>query len=208
MGPRGGCSRCWPSCGPSWMSLFTLQAGRGGAGSALLLCPCAAAARTTAAHQAQTSAGDAPELTEAHSTAAKCPIAALSCAAEAALNAHAASDARWSIHPLQERLKAEAQRAGLWNLWIPADMAASLALLLQEAAVPDAERQLLLGPGLTNLGERRWQPRALVRPATATWRCAQLFRAVQLACRAPCARYPPAGRPPPPLLQSMPTAPR
>jgi alkylation response protein AidB-like acyl-CoA dehydrogenase len=71
--------------------------------------------------------------------------------AEAALNAHAQSDARWTIHPLQERLKEEAKRQGLWNLWIPADMAAGLAPLLAEAGVPAEEARLLLGPGLTNL---------------------------------------------------------
>ena len=40
--------------------------------------------------------------------------------AEAALNAHAMSDARWSVHPVQEQLKEEAKRQGLWNLWLPA----------------------------------------------------------------------------------------
>ena len=40
--------------------------------------------------------------------------------AEAALNGHAMSDQRWIIHPVQERLKAEAKRQGLWNLWLPA----------------------------------------------------------------------------------------
>ena len=40
--------------------------------------------------------------------------------AEAALNAHAMSDARWSVHPVQEWLKEEARRQGLWNLWLPA----------------------------------------------------------------------------------------
>lgn len=37
---------------------------------------------------------------------------------------------------------------------LPADMAASLAPLLAEAGVPAEEARLLLGPGLTNLGER------------------------------------------------------
>jgi hypothetical protein len=39
---------------------------------------------------------------------------------EATLNAHATGDQRWTIHPLQERLKHEAQLQGLWNLWLPA----------------------------------------------------------------------------------------
>lgn len=68
------------------------------------------------------------------------------------LNAHTATDARWTIHPLQEQLKQEARRQGLWNCWLPADMAASLGPLLEEAGVPPEERLLLLGPGLTNLG--------------------------------------------------------
>lgn len=34
-----------------------------------------------------------------------------------------------------------------------ADMAAGLAPLLEEAGVPPDEARLLLGPGLTNLGE-------------------------------------------------------
>lgn len=37
---------------------------------------------------------------------------------------------------------------------LPADMAAGLAPLLAEAGVPAEEARLLLGPGLTNLGER------------------------------------------------------
>lgn len=40
--------------------------------------------------------------------------------AEPTLNAHATTDQRWTIHPLQERLKKEAKRQGLWNLWLPA----------------------------------------------------------------------------------------
>jgi len=43
--------------------------------------------------------------------------------AEPALSAHALSDRRWTIHPLQEALKREAKAAGLWNLWIPGGMA-------------------------------------------------------------------------------------
>ncbi|KAL4449032.1 hypothetical protein ABPG77_007749 [Micractinium sp. CCAP 211/92] len=71
--------------------------------------------------------------------------------AEPTLNAHAASDQRWTIHPVQERLKEEAKRQGLWNLWLPADMAAALRPLLQEASASEEEQRLLLGAGLTNL---------------------------------------------------------
>ncbi|EFN52386.1 hypothetical protein CHLNCDRAFT_138837 [Chlorella variabilis] len=71
--------------------------------------------------------------------------------AEAALNGHAMSDQRWIIHPVQERLKAEAKRQGLWNLWLPADMAAALEPLVRQAAASGDEQRLLLGPGLTNL---------------------------------------------------------
>lgn len=39
-----------------------------------------------------------------------------------------------------------------WLLGVPADMAAGLAPLMDEAGVSAQERRLLLGPGLTNLG--------------------------------------------------------
>ena len=67
--------------------------------------------------------------------------------AEAALEAHAASDARWSVSPETERLKALAKRAGLWNLWLPADSRE----LLKINAPAGAEGALLQGPGLSNL---------------------------------------------------------
>lgn len=69
--------------------------------------------------------------------------------AEAALTAHAHGEARWTIHPLAEELKARARAAGLWNLWLPRDMAARLAHLAGE--VPEGERASLLGAGLSNL---------------------------------------------------------
>jgi acyl-CoA dehydrogenase len=69
--------------------------------------------------------------------------------AEAALTAHATGPERWTIHPLAEELKARAKAAGLWNLWLPADMAAKLGHLLGE--VPEGERGTLLGAGLSNL---------------------------------------------------------
>ena len=67
------------------------------------------------------------------------------------LDAHATSDARWTIHPLQEQLKKEAKLAGLWNLWIPADMANKLKHLVSAESSSPQEAELLLGPGLSNL---------------------------------------------------------
>jgi acyl-CoA dehydrogenase len=69
--------------------------------------------------------------------------------AEAVLSAHAQGDARWSVHPLMEELKARARAEGLWNLWLPGGMAQGLSHLLPE--VPDVERATLLGAGLSNL---------------------------------------------------------
>ena len=46
-------------------------------------------------------------------------------------------------------LQAKARGEGLWNLWLPADMAAKIAHLREK--VPQAERHLLIGPGLSNL---------------------------------------------------------
>jgi acyl-CoA dehydrogenase len=72
--------------------------------------------------------------------------------AEPVLDAHAASDIRWTIHPLQEQLKKEAKRAGLWNLWLPADMATKLKPLVESENISGNEEiSLLLGPGLSNL---------------------------------------------------------
>ena len=67
--------------------------------------------------------------------------------AETALEAHAASDARWSVSPETERVKTLAKRAGLWNLWLPADSRE----LLKIAAPAGADGALLQGPGLSNL---------------------------------------------------------
>ena len=47
------------------------------------------------------------------------------------------------------RLQAKARSEGLWNLWLPADMASKIAHLRDN--VPQAERHLLIGPGLSNL---------------------------------------------------------
>ena len=43
--------------------------------------------------------------------------------------------ARWKIHPLAEELKVKARGAGLWNLWMPAEMAHTLQPLVR--LVPD-----------------------------------------------------------------------
>lgn len=90
--------------------------------------------------------------------------------AEAVLHAHAVSDQRWSVHPLQESLKKKAKEQGLWNLWIPEDMAKAIeSLLHDELSSDEKERSLLLGPGLTNLeyahcaeimGHSVWAPEA------------------------------------------------
>eukprot|EP00775_Hariotina_reticulata_P010196 gene10196-10357_t len=68
---------------------------------------------------------------------------------EEIFEAHASGPDRWTIHPLNEKLKAKARTAGLWNLWMPAGMAAGLQHLLPE--VPEAERTTLLGAGLSHL---------------------------------------------------------
>jgi acyl-CoA dehydrogenase len=70
---------------------------------------------------------------------------------EAILNAHASSGDRWTIHPMQESLKAEAQSEGLWNLWISSDLSKHISRVVQVCARSDAERRLLLGPGLSNV---------------------------------------------------------
>ncbi|WIA34790.1 hypothetical protein OEZ86_013093 [Tetradesmus obliquus] len=68
---------------------------------------------------------------------------------EAAFDAHAHGPNRWTIHPLNEQLKGKARAAGLWNLWMAADMAAKLQHLLPQ--VPEQERATLLGAGLSHL---------------------------------------------------------
>eukprot|EP00898_Chlorokybus_atmophyticus_P000655 jgi/Chlat1/1590/Chrsp124S01854 len=67
--------------------------------------------------------------------------------AEQILEAHALSDKRWTIHPLQEELKRLAKKQGLWNLWLPKDTAEKVKGLLSGG---QAEEHLL-GAGLTNL---------------------------------------------------------
>ena len=61
----------------------------------------------------------------------------------------AASDQRWTVHPLMEEMKAKAKAEGLWNLWISPDLAAHIQSALPKAQ--DAQDTLLLGAGLSNL---------------------------------------------------------
>ncbi len=68
---------------------------------------------------------------------------------EAAFEEHASGPMRWTIPPLMEQLKDKAKRAGLWNLWLPASLAALLEPLV--SGLGEAERVSLLGPGLNNL---------------------------------------------------------
>jgi acyl-CoA dehydrogenase len=104
--------------------------------------------------------------------------------AEAILQTHATSKDRWTIHPLQESLKKEAKSQGLWNLWIPPDMARHLAKTLfdnnnnnnsdngitNNSMNAKEPLQLVLGPGLSNvdyahcaeiMGQSPWAPEAM-----------------------------------------------
>ncbi|KHN26530.1 probable acyl-CoA dehydrogenase IBR3 isoform X2 [Glycine soja] len=66
----------------------------------------------------------------------------------------AQSDSRWTVHPVEEKLKEMAKKEGLWNLWIPLDSAVRARNLLFDGSnnyhSSDAN-DLLLGAGLTNL---------------------------------------------------------
>ncbi|CAI5952023.1 unnamed protein product [Closterium sp. NIES-65] len=66
---------------------------------------------------------------------------------EGILEEHAVGEARWTIHPLVEKLKGKAKQAGLWNLWIPAlDAGVPVTPVLGEC-----QSRGLLGAGLSNL---------------------------------------------------------
>jgi acyl-CoA dehydrogenase len=76
---------------------------------------------------------------------------------DAAVAAHAAGPGRWGVVREIEAAKTAAIAAGLWNLWLPADLApkirAALASLSPHPPLPPGfpDWDALLGPGLTNL---------------------------------------------------------
>ncbi|KXZ55728.1 hypothetical protein GPECTOR_2g1278 [Gonium pectorale] len=94
--------------------------------------------------------------------------------AEEVLEAHAMGpqETRWTIHPLMEELKAKAQQAGLWNLWLPASLASRLGWLAEAAragagGADPRVAPVLLGAGLSHLeyahlcelmGRSAWAP--------------------------------------------------
>jgi len=93
--------------------------------------------------------------------------------AEDVFEAHAVGPDRWTVHPLMEQLKAKAKAAGLWNLWLPAPLAAKVSYLqgvcagLQGDAAAASDAAVLLGGGLTNweyahlcevMGRSVWAP--------------------------------------------------
>ena len=72
--------------------------------------------------------------------------------AEPILEAHAASDRRWEVHPKVEELKALAKAAGLWNLWLPRDSGRLLKIAPGRPGTDESEADAWMrGPGLTNL---------------------------------------------------------
>lgn len=67
---------------------------------------------------------------------------------EAEMESHVKSEKRWQIMPQMERLKLEAQQEGLWNLFIPPDMAAEIH---QMEDLSMAEKIALSGYRLKNV---------------------------------------------------------
>lgn len=73
---------------------------------------------------------------------------------EAKFIAHAHSDKRWTIHPVEEELKDKAKAEGLWNLWIPADSAVLASKVLAQGDMgsrDESKQRWLLGASLSNL---------------------------------------------------------
>lgn len=70
---------------------------------------------------------------------------------EAKLSAHAHSDKRWTVHPLEAELQDKAKAEGLWNLWIPADSAALASKVFAGIEYFTNKGSQLLGAGLSNL---------------------------------------------------------
>ena len=65
--------------------------------------------------------------------------------------AHSQSNARWQPFPKMESLKVKARAQGLWNLWISKDLSKRFQKLLQESVLSQADRELLSGPGFSNV---------------------------------------------------------
>jgi alkylation response protein AidB-like acyl-CoA dehydrogenase len=71
--------------------------------------------------------------------------------ADAAFQEHSQSSQRWHTLPLLEQLKSAARTEGLWNLWIPPDLAHIIDSVTNKAGVPQQMAALLRGPRLANV---------------------------------------------------------